>query len=146
MRDVHTVGSMQGECGELGERGTGDMLRRQAFRLPPHPASVPLARLRARDHLSAWGVRGGALDDSVLLVSELVTHVVRQEAAPGREFEVAVTVLADASCLVEVSDDGSPRWEESGLGGQLVEAVASAWGVWGRGAYGTTMWAVVGRD
>ncbi|MFF5494958.1 ATP-binding protein [Streptomyces aquilus] len=129
------------------------MLRRNSFRLPRHPASVGLARRRVRDHLADWGHGHDdpALADAVLLVSELATNVVRHGPLLEREFEVAVTALADGSCLIEVSDEGQlePRLrllgegEESGRGLHLVESVAAAWGVWSRGRHGQTVWALV---
>ncbi|MFE7167403.1 ATP-binding protein [Streptomyces sp. NPDC057616] len=129
------------------------MLRRNSFRLPRHPASVGLARHRVRDHLADWGhpPDDPALADAVLLVSELATNVVRHGPLLEREFEVAVTALADGSCLIEVSDEGrlEPRlrvvgdWEEAGRGLHLVESVAAAWGVWSRGHHGKTVWALV---
>ncbi|SNX63535.1 anti-sigma regulatory factor (Ser/Thr protein kinase) [Streptomyces sp. TLI_55] len=129
------------------------MLRRNSFRLPRHPASVGLARRRVRDHLADWGHGHDdpALADAVLLVSELATNVVRHGPLLEREFEVAVTALADGSCLIEVSDEGQlePRLrlvgegEESGRGLHLVENVAAAWGVWSRGRHGKTVWALV---
>lgn len=114
------------------------MLRRNSFRLPRHPASVGLARRRVRDHLADWGhgPDDPALADAVLLVSELATNVVRHGPLLEREFEVAVTALADGSCLIEVSDEGrlEPRLrvvgelEETGRGLHLVENTATAWG------------------
>ncbi|KUO21704.1 ATP-binding protein [Streptomyces dysideae] len=129
------------------------MSRRNSFRLPRHPASVGLARSRVRDHLSDWGhgPKDAALGDAVLLVSEPATNVVRHGPLLEREFEVAVTALADGSCLIEVSDEGQhePRsrvvgeWEETGRGLHLVEHIAAAWGVWSRGRYGKTVWALI---
>lgn len=129
------------------------MLRRNSFRLPRHPASVGLARRRVRDHLADWGrdTDDPALADAVLLVSELVTNAVRHGPLLEREFEVAVTALADGSCFIEVSDEGfaEPRlrtveeWEETGRGLHLVESLAEAWGVWSRGRYGKTVWVLV---
>ncbi|UXY29471.1 ATP-binding protein [Streptomyces sp. HUAS TT20] len=129
------------------------MLRRNSFRLPRHPASVGLARHRVRDHLADWGHGPGdpALEDAVLLVSELTTNVVRHGPFLEREFEVAVTALADGSCLIEVSDEGclEPRPRtvgdraETGRGLHLVENIATAWGVWSRGRHGRTVWALV---
>ncbi|MEV3911282.1 MULTISPECIES: ATP-binding protein [Streptomyces] len=132
------------------------MLRRNSFRLPRHPASVGLARRRVRDHLADWGhgPDDPAPADAVLLVSELATDVVRHGPLLEREFEVAVTALADGSCLIEVSDEGrlEPRlrvvgeWEETGRGLRLVENIATAWGVWSRGRHGKTVWALVMAD
>ena len=128
------------------------MLRRNSFRLPRHPASVGLARRRVRDHLSDWGHSSGepAFEDVVLLVSELATNAVRHGPLLEREFEVAVTALADGSCLVEVSDESpdQPRLrtvseydEEPGRGLHMVESLTTAWGVWSRGRHGKTVWA-----
>ncbi|WP_133912805.1 ATP-binding protein [Streptomyces sp. NBC_00582] len=129
------------------------MLRRNSFRLPRHPASVGLARRRVRDHLADWGhgPDDRALTDAVLVVSELATNVIRHGPLREREFEVAVTALADGSCLIEVSDEDrhEPRlravgeWEEHGRGLHLVHHLATAWGVWGRGRHGKTVWALV---
>ncbi|MFJ4622518.1 ATP-binding protein [Streptomyces sp. NPDC088812] len=129
------------------------MSRRNSFRLPRHPASVGLARRRVRDHLADWGhgPDDPALQDVVLIVSELATNAVRHGAPHEREVEVAVTALADGSCLVEVSDGGrlEPRprvvveWEEHGRGLLLVETLAATWGVWNRGRHGKTVWALV---
>ena len=128
------------------------MLRRNSFRLPRHPASVGLARRRVRDHLADWGhgPDDPAVHDAVLLVSELATNVVRHGPLLEREFEVAVTALADGACLIEVSDEGrlGPRLravgegEESGRGLHLVENLAAAWGVWS-GRHGKTVWALI---
>ncbi|GAA3297654.1 ATP-binding protein [Streptomyces cinereospinus] len=128
------------------------MVRRCAFRLPRHPASVGLARRRVRDHLTDWGHGPGApsVADAVLLVSELATNVVRHAPRTATEFEVAVTALADGSCLLEVSDEDrrAPRLravddvEEAGRGLHLVEHVAAAWGVWSRSG-GKTVWALL---
>ncbi|MFI7500312.1 ATP-binding protein [Streptomyces sp. NPDC049687] len=129
------------------------MLRRNSFRLPRHPASVGLARHRVRDHLTEWGhgPDDRALADAVLVVSELATNVIRHGPLREREFEVAVTALADGSCLIEVSDEGrhEPRLravdegDEHGRGLHLVEHLATAWGVWSRGRHGKTVWALV---
>ncbi|NEB80119.1 ATP-binding protein [Streptomyces sp. SID14478] len=130
------------------------MLRRSAFRLPRHPASVGVARLRVREHLAGWGHTGpaDALDTAVLLVSELATNAIRHGPVRAREFEIAVTVLADGSCFIEVSDESTaePQMrppcapeEESGRGLHLVDGLAEAWGVWQRGRYGKTIWALV---
>lgn len=130
------------------------MLRRDSFRLPRHPASVGLVRRRVREHLVDWGHGEGspALDDIVLVVSELATNVVRHGPLLEREFEVAVTALADGSCFIEVSDEGMTppllrevgEWEETGRGLRLVEHIAAAWGVWSRGRHGKTVWALIG--
>ncbi|MFF5361327.1 ATP-binding protein [Streptomyces scabiei] len=130
------------------------MLRRHSFRLPRHPASVGLVRRRVREHLTDWGHGESSpdLDDIVLVASELASNVVRHGPLLEREFEVAVTALADGSCFIEVSDEGTavPRlqevgeWDETGRGLRLVDHIAAAWGVWSRGRHGKTVWALVG--
>lgn len=54
------------------------VLRRNAFRVPRHPAPVGLARHRVRDHLAAWGHGPDtpAVGDALLLVSEPAANVV----------------------------------------------------------------------
>ncbi|MFI6401183.1 ATP-binding protein [Streptomyces sp. NPDC050548] len=103
------------------------------------PAEPDLARRRVRDHLADWGHASDdpALQDAVLPVSEPATNVVRHGPLLEREFEVAVTALADGSCLIEVSDEGrgEPRL-------RVVTAAAEA----GRGAHGKTVWALVQGD
>lgn len=92
-----------------------------------------------------------ALHDAVLLVSELVTNAVCHGLVLDHEFEVAVTVLADGDCFIEVSDESpsSPELreagplEEGGRGLRLLDALAEAWGVWQRGRHGKTVWALV---
>lgn len=132
------------------------MLRRNSFRLARHPASVRLARHRVRDHLTAWGhlPDAPALGDALLVVSELATNAVRHGPVQEREFEIAVTALADGSCLLEVSDENhlEPRIRlvgdnaEHGRGLRLVDQLAAAWGVWSRGRHGKTVWALIRAD
>jgi anti-sigma regulatory factor (Ser/Thr protein kinase) len=129
------------------------LLRRNAFRLPHHPASVGVARLRVRAHLAVWEQDDpGIVEPVLLIVSELVTNAVRHGPVLEREFDVAVTVLADGSCVIEVSDSElnppvlkDPKEEdESGRGLRLVETLADTRGVRQRGRYGKTVWAVLG--
>jgi hypothetical protein len=102
-----------------------------------------------------WGHtgEGARFDDTILLVSELAANAVRHGPVPEWEFEVAVTVLADGFCFIEVSDadPAGPElrsygsWdEEHGPGLRLVDGLAEAWGVWHGGRYGKTVWALVG--
>jgi two-component sensor histidine kinase len=126
-------------------------LRRHAFRLPSHPASVGIARLRVRDHLRVWGRGHDSVEPVILVVSELATNAIRHGPGPARDFEVAVTVLPDGSCVVEVSDPGRTppvlcdpdEAAESGRGLRLVAALAEVWGVRHRGRLGKTVWAVL---
>ena len=133
-------------------------MRRDAFRVPRHPSSVGLARLRVGRHLAVCGHEAfseGA-DSALLVVSELVTNAVRHGPVLEREVEIAVSVLSDGACLVEVRDESTtvprPRaancgqvgYEESGRGLHLVEALAEAWGVARhRDGRGKTVWALL---
>ena len=105
------------------------------LRLRPGPEAIPAAR-KALDGLS------GLLDRTVwedlrLLVTELVTNGVRHASDRG-PVELAVEV-ADERVRVEVTDSGrgfsppqAPMPREDGSGGwglQLVDRVASSWGV-----------------
>ncbi|WP_203605397.1 ATP-binding protein [Streptomyces sp. SID8014] len=147
------------------------VLRRKAFRLPRHPASVGEARQRTGEHLGRWGHPAGSAvrEEAVLLVSELAADTVLHGPRDEFDFEVAVTVLAHGSCLVEVSDGlpdeavlPAPEPDAAGrlpapapppgelLPGHarsLVAALSEAWGVRDRGRYGKTVWALatVGR-
>lgn len=100
--------------------------RRFAHRL----TSVAEARRFVADVLSVWGLADG---DAVLAVSELATNAVRHA---GTEFAVRV-IREVGQVRVEVAN-GSPVLpslpgpstdREAGRGVQLVEAVATAWGV-----------------
>ncbi|MFD4988213.1 ATP-binding protein [Streptomyces sp. NPDC058374] len=142
------------------------VLRRKAFRLPRHPASVGEARHRTGDHLGSWGHPAGSAirDETVLIVSELAADTVLHGPRDEPDFEVAVTVLAHGSCLIEVSD-GLPDEAvlpapEPGPASRLpspatppdeilpghartvVSALSEAWGVRDRGRYGKTVWAL----
>jgi anti-sigma regulatory factor (Ser/Thr protein kinase) len=128
--------------------------RRDTFRLPRHPASLGFARQQVRRHLAIWGYRADSeiTEDIVQVVSELAANVVRHGPILQREFEVAVTALADGSCFVEVSDETADApvlravpddEKENGRGLLLVDALAQAWGVWQHGRYGKTVWALI---
>ena len=119
------------------------------LRLSPGPAAIPAAR-NALDGLN------GLLDRTVwedlrLLVTELVTNGVRHGSERG-PVSVAVA-LEDTKVRVEVSDQGRgfsppsapmPRGDGSGGWGlQLVDRVASSWGV--KVENGTCVWFELAR-
>ena len=132
-------------------------MRREAFRVPRHPASVGFARHRVRQHLATWGHgRDDAItENAVLLASELAANVVRHGPILEREFEIAVTARADGSCFIAVSDEspaqpvlreGPGPDDERGRGLHLVDQLARTWGVRDRGRHGKTVWALVGTS
>ena len=106
-----------------------------SLRLTPGPEAIPAAR-KALDGLSDLLERP-IWEDLRLLVTELVTNGVRHGSSRGA---VEVTVAVDDSRVrVEVSDCGRgfsppeapmPRADGSGGWGlQLVDRVATSWGV-----------------
>jgi anti-sigma regulatory factor (Ser/Thr protein kinase) len=130
------------------------VLRREAFRLPRHPASVGFARYRVRQHLASWGHASNdeMTERVVLLASELAANVVRHGPILEREFELAVTARADGSCFIAVSDESPAQPvlhdvpsgdDEKGRGLHLVDQLAQTWGVRPRGRHGKTVWALV---
>jgi serine/threonine-protein kinase RsbW len=113
--------------------------------LPAESHSVRLARHAARVVLSAW--RLAHLEESaVLIVSELVTNAVRHASGTGA---VEVDLHATRAWLRIEIQDGDRSWpqlripgrfEESGYGFVLVDALASKWGV-RETAAGKAVWA-----
>ena len=109
-----------------------EAIERDTIALSAHPTSPHSARVFVAGHLAAAG-RDDVLEVASLLVSELVTNAIQHA---GSEVNVHLEVSAD---LVRVEvDDASPRAPlrlvvpedaERGRGLQLVEALASSWGV-----------------
>ena len=102
--------------------------------LPATGHSVRLARQATRTVLIAWQLVH-VEENAVLLVSELVTNAVRH----ARDTEViAVDLLAEQTWLrIEILDTDRhwpqpripDRFEESGFGFVLVDALAGQWGI-----------------
>ena len=99
--------------------------------LPSVPRSVPTARHVVTQLLAAWAA-DGYRDDAALLVSELVTNVVRH-VPTGTPMTVEVR-LTRTALHVAVIDDSAvpaatrPRTAQGGHGLWLVAAVADDWG------------------
>jgi anti-sigma regulatory factor (Ser/Thr protein kinase) len=99
--------------------------------LPPAPQSVPTARRVVAQLLTAWAAEAYC-EDAALLVSELVTNVVRHvvgEAAMTVEVHLTRTALQVA--VVDGSTaqaDARPPTAQGGHGLWLVAAVADRWG------------------
>ncbi|SDH57915.1 ATP-binding protein [Nonomuraea jiangxiensis] len=100
--------------------------------LPSVPAGVGKARSLVRTELTGW-VPERAIDDCLLIVSELVTNAVRHG---GSAYALRLELREDR-LYGEVFDpgDGVPHQRTpdidaiSGRGLQIVAAVADAWGV-----------------
>jgi anti-sigma regulatory factor (Ser/Thr protein kinase) len=113
----------------------------------------PCARLHARARLAEWGL-ASLSDDAELIVSELTTNALLASGAIGEYPPVIrLWLLSDTSRLVIVVWDGSlrppalteaPAAAEHGRGLQIVAAVSSDWGWYGRSDIGgKCVWAVV---
>ena len=115
-----------------------------ALELAPEPAAVVNARHAATQALDAHGcrsVRAGA----ELVISELVANALEHSGT-----RVAVRLLrAERRVRVEVDDDGQ-GWpvlrhpephDQRGRGLQIVDQVASRWGVQREAGNGKTLWA-----
>jgi len=121
--------------------------------LPGMDASVPRARAWLRDRL---GARHPALDDVLLLASELVTNAVRHSDSRDAGTVTVVAAALPGVIHVVVIDDGAatvprvggaespefPVCDEESEGGRglfLVEMLASAWGTYDDGS-GRAVW------
>jgi anti-sigma regulatory factor (Ser/Thr protein kinase) len=94
--------------------------------------TVPAARLYVQTTLEAWGLVR-LMDDAKLIVSELVTNVLRHGAGP---IVVRCAISEDARFVMEVGDS-SPELpaigdrdllDVNGRGLVIVEALADNWG------------------
>lgn len=112
------------------------------------PISVLEARRFVTTFLAVWP----ALDDAVLIVSELATNAIRHthSGRPGGRFVVSLEVLGFTLHLA-VQDEGGPcrprlfQQCTTGLNGRglaLVSELSSKWGVTGD-ENGRTVWAVL---
>ncbi len=119
--------------------------------LPYAPSSVAVARQRLSTDLRESGVYPDAVDDAVLVVSELLSNALRHaHPLPSGMIRVA-WMCSDDRVEVAVSDGGSATEPRAGrptlssLGGRglgIVDYVAERWGVRHEGDT-TTVWAVL---
>jgi hypothetical protein len=115
--------------------------------MPPHPIAAEQARTLAGMMLTCWGL-GFLSDDTLLVVSELVTNAMKQ----GDIFWFAICRQEDGA-LIEVTDSspGVPKIEqadEMNVGGRgllLVEAVSEECGVRYCDDGRKTVWATVAK-
>jgi anti-sigma regulatory factor (Ser/Thr protein kinase) len=110
--------------------------------LPTTTASVPVARHLVAQLLAAWSAKARH-EESMLLLSELVTNVVRH-VRPTTTFTIEL-ILSQLKLRVSVVD-GSPtppvmldRSPAGGHGMWLVTAIADRWGS-GRHGTGKQVW------
>ncbi|NAS22070.1 ATP-binding protein [Herbidospora galbida] len=119
--------------------------------LPYALSSVAVARQRLSADLLASGVFEAAVDDTVLVMSELLSNALRH-AHPLASGQLRVTwACGDGHVEVAVSDGGATTEPRAGrptlssLGGRglgIVEFLAERWGVRHEGET-TTVWAIV---
>lgn len=119
--------------------------------LPYAPTSVAIARRRLSADLADHGVFDAAVEDAVLVVSELLSNALRH-AHPLPSGQIMATWdWADDHVEVTVSDGGAATEPRAGrpalssLGGRglgIVEFLATRWGVRHDGEV-TTVWAVL---
>ena len=124
------LGALVGAAG-----GTPDVVREAVVQLPPSNESPRMARRFVERTLEGWGLEK-VLDTVTLLVSELVGNAVLHA---GSEVGLTLRQLADR-LRVDVADRSTevPHRREAddddltGRGSDLVEIMATAWGISGR--------------
>ncbi|MHB9862310.1 ATP-binding protein [Streptomyces sp. YIM S03343] len=122
-----------------------------SFLLPRSRRSVPRARALLHSVLGDWGVAQEVLDNTELVLSELVTNALRVPVPSDRQVGVRIERRVPEGLLrIEVSDAGvgTPEVREpgedetSGRGLLLVAALAHRWGYEARpGGIGKTVFA-----
>jgi anti-sigma regulatory factor (Ser/Thr protein kinase) len=113
------------------------------------PEAVSLARAAVRARLEAEpALPPERLGDALLMTSEVVTNAIRHGGATGPDDRIRVRVLRDGKRVrIEVCDDGpgfaAPPSDtptgEGGMGLELVDRLANAWGTDRRGR-ATLVW------
>lgn len=124
-----------GLCSRNG--GNGEVSASSVVMLPYAPSSVAVARQRLSADLSNAGLLASAVDDVVLIMSELLSNALRHaHPLPSGQLKVA-WLCSDTQVEVAVSDGGActePRAGRptlSSLGGRglgIVEYLAERWG------------------
>ncbi len=115
--------------------------------LVPARRAPRLARTFAAETLEAWAVRAEDVQLVQLVVSELVTNAVHH--APESPTITLDLLMTDGAVRVMVSDHSpraperprhhAPSSAERGRGVELVDALASRWGIEPQGS-GKTVW------
>ena len=122
-----------------------------ALSVPHALSSAPLVRRSLRNELLARGAPRDVVDDTALLVAELVGNALRH-ADPLPDGTISVSWDIGPSALVVSVTDGGARtspglrpmhaFETGGRGLPIVEALAIEWGFRRRGG-ATTVWATM---
>ncbi|MFD0327934.1 SpoIIE family protein phosphatase [Streptacidiphilus monticola] len=118
--------------------------RTRTWTLPHEPEVVGRARRLATRQAEEWGVGADVVDNTALIVSELVTNAVRYAQGP-----IQVRLIhADSSLTCEVTDGSNTAphlrraldTDESGRGLFITAQLSQRWGVRHAGR-GKTIWA-----
>jgi serine/threonine-protein kinase RsbW len=122
-----------------------------ALSVPHALSSAPVVRHALSSHLSSSGAARTVVDDTALLVAELVGNALRH-ADPLPDGTISVSWdIGPSALVVSVTDGGASTspglrpmraFETSGRGLPIVEALALEWGVRRRGG-ATTVWATM---
>ncbi|MFC9343946.1 SpoIIE family protein phosphatase [Streptomyces sp. NPDC057020] len=115
----------------------------KAWTFPNAPESAGQARKRVVDQLAEWEMAQDVIDDTALVVSELVTNSVRYAKGP-----IQLRLIHDGALVCEVSDDSSASphlrraldTDENGRGLFITAHLTQRWGVRPSGR-GKTLWA-----
>ncbi|MFE3638504.1 ATP-binding protein [Streptomyces sp. NPDC059168] len=124
--------------------------REQVFVLPPFAGAVSVVRRRVASILAGWKVSPSVVEDTLLVVSELLTNAI-VHALPPAVLRLSWAHGTGPGVLrVEVTDAGparrpgqSPGWDdpdEHGRGEDIVHALADRHGLHAH-AGGYTRWA-----
>jgi anti-sigma regulatory factor (Ser/Thr protein kinase) len=117
--------------------------------LAPDNASPRLARLFVRDSIDGR-LDPRILDDLLLLASEIVTNVVRHAGTDAelwldvRDHSVVFACLDHDTTLPTRRQPGPT--DENGRGLQLIESIASSWGVEPLPGKGKVVWVTMRRE
>lgn len=104
---------------------------RASIDLPTAARSVPVARRLVRELLNGWSAEAFC-DDTLLLLSELVSNVVRHAPDPDA-LRVEVSLTGPVLEVAVLDSSTSPLRAHAGIGNgghglQLVAAVSERWG------------------
>ncbi|MFI9297067.1 SpoIIE family protein phosphatase [Streptomyces gardneri] len=127
----------------LARTRTLDASRTKAWTFPNSPESAGQARRKAVNQLAEWGLAQDVIDDTALVVSELVTNSVRYAKGP-----IQLRLIHDGTLVCEVTDDSSASphlrraldTDENGRGLFITAHLTQRWGVRPSGR-GKTLWA-----
>ncbi|HCA86937.1 MAG TPA: hypothetical protein DEQ61_16475 [Streptomyces sp.] len=139
---------------EITRTGNSAPVHQFTVLLSPTPRGARLARRLAVAHLASWGL---PYETAAHLVAELAANAAVHGHEPGKDFRLGLSVDADATLRIEVSDTrdgglpvGPGEWPvavgeeaESGRGLLLVQALADRWGVKPGPPLRKTVWAEV---